>query len=79
MQVPLLVLYGAEVFLAIIGARIAFWVLRGWSAFRAGERSPDGPGGPDGGRRMGPGLQALEGGAAPAVAVPSAVRFRAAA
>lgn len=76
---PLLVLYGAEVFLAIIGTRIAIWVLRGWSAFRAGETSPDGPGGPDGGRRMGAGLRALEGGAEAAPVAASVVRFRAAA
>jgi hypothetical protein len=54
-------------------------VLRGWSAFRAGETSPDGPGGPDGGRRMGAGLRALEGGAEAAPVAASVVRFRAAA
>jgi hypothetical protein len=69
--VPLLILYGAEVFLAIIGARIAFWMLRGWSAYRAGERSPDGPGGPDGGRRTG--LRVLAGGAVAAPAAPARI------
>lgn len=71
---PLLVLYGAEVFLAIIGARIAIWVLRGWSAFRAGERSPEGPSGPGG-----PGLRLLEGGARGASAGSPGAAFRAAA
>jgi len=57
LALPILFIAGGEIFLALIAARVAVWVLRGWSdARRASGPAPRGPRGPGGG------LRALAGG-----------------
>ena len=69
--IPLFLLMGGEIVLALIGLRVALWVARGWRELRAQERPkpPPGPGG---------GLRCLAGGRAAEAPVP-ATALRAAA
>jgi hypothetical protein len=54
---PIFVLAGGEIFLALIAARVGVWVLRGWwNTRRTSDQEPRGPRGPGGG------LRALAGG-----------------
>jgi|GEM_PF-4991008 len=61
--VPLFLLAGGEIVLALIGLRIAAWVARGWREWRALERGGEDGGepptpGPRGGLRLVPGGRA---------------------
>jgi hypothetical protein len=49
---PVFVLAGGEIFLALIAARVAVWVLRGWRDARRAEGGPRRPRGPGGGLRV---------------------------
>ena len=50
---PILFLTGGELFLGLIAARVAVWVLRGWRDYhRAGASGPPRPRGPGGGLRV---------------------------
>lgn len=49
--VPILVVASGQIFLALVAARVAVWVLIGWRRTQRGE-GPEGPGGPGGGLRV---------------------------
>ena len=70
--IPIFLLMGGEIVLALIGLRVALWVARGWRELRAQERPkpPRGPGG---------GLRCLEGGRDASGAPAAVTAFRAAA
>jgi hypothetical protein len=47
-----LILGSGQIFLALIAARVALWVLRGWRDYPRGPADPRGPRGPGGGLRI---------------------------
>jgi hypothetical protein len=50
---PVFLLAGGEIFLGLVAARIAVWVVRGWRDYRrAGASPPPHPRGPGGGLRV---------------------------
>jgi hypothetical protein len=49
---PVFLLAGGEIFLGLVAARVAVWVVRGWRDYRRGGTSPPHPRGPGGGLRV---------------------------
>jgi hypothetical protein len=50
---PVFLLAGGEIFLGLVAARVAVWVVRGWRDYRRGGGSPPPrPRGPGGGLRV---------------------------
>jgi hypothetical protein len=49
---PVFLLAGGEIFLGLVAARVAVWVVRGWLSYRREGSPPPRPGGPGGGLRV---------------------------
>jgi len=49
---PVFLLAGGEIFLGLVAARIAVWVVRGWRGYRRAGAPPPRPRGPGGGLRL---------------------------